>query len=452
MEENKSVQYTFAPEEKEILKKLAVVETAVSKNISEKHQRELITTKYYSEFVINTPKGPITLNNVFITSERNKEGDMSYHFRWLKENEDGEQIIEESIAIDENGEVYVSEALKRIGKKQSYQLQVGVRLHHDLLEFDISSEEIPQDEIRDVLSHYRRKKKFYRLKNGELLYLDSPDIAELSDFMDEYHVETQDIEDGKFKMNQQRMLAINNEKDDFEFIKLERNKSFTDKVEHFVKMDPKSYPVIDSYKDILRDYQKDGYVWLHTLKDYGFNGILADDMGLGKTLQIIALLESLSTDKPSLVVCPSSLIYNWEDEVHKFSKVLKITCITGMQNVRKEIIEHIDQGIYVTSYDYMRRDVELYDSIEFEYVILDESQYIKNQKTKNAISVKQLHALHKLALSGTPIENSLAELWSVFDFLMPQYLYNYHYFQKTFETDIVKNQHQKKIQQLQKIL
>lgn len=112
MEENKSVQYTFAPEEKEILKKLAVVETAVSKNISEKHQRELITTKYYSEFVINTPKGPITLNNVFITSERNKEGDMSYHFRWLKDNEDGEQIIEESIAIDENGEVYVSEALK----------------------------------------------------------------------------------------------------------------------------------------------------------------------------------------------------------------------------------------------------------------------------------------------------------------------------------------------------
>lgn len=112
MEENKSVQYTFTPEEKEILKKLAVVETAVSKNISEKHQRELITTKYYSEFVINTPKGPITLNNVFITSERNKQGDMSYHFRWLKENEDGEQIIEESIAIDENGEVYVSEALK----------------------------------------------------------------------------------------------------------------------------------------------------------------------------------------------------------------------------------------------------------------------------------------------------------------------------------------------------
>lgn len=112
MEENKSVQYTFASEEKEILKKLAVVETAVSRNINEKHQRELITTKYYSEFVINTPKGPITLNNVFITSERNKQGEMSYHFRWLKENEDGEQIIEESIAIDENGEVYVSEVLK----------------------------------------------------------------------------------------------------------------------------------------------------------------------------------------------------------------------------------------------------------------------------------------------------------------------------------------------------
>ena len=203
----------------------------------------------------------------------------------------------------------------------------------------------------------------------------------------------------------------------------------------------------------MRDYQKEGYQWLRTLYELGFNGILADDMGLGKTLQVIALLDQLQTDKPSLVVCPSSLIYNWEDEVHKFSQTLPVTCIVSDANTRKTMIHAIcGKHLYVTSYDYIRRDIELYDAIEFEYVILDESQYIKNQKTKNATSVKQLHALHKLALSGTPIENSLAELWSVFDFLMPQYLYNYHYFQKKFETDIVKNQDQKKIQQLQKMV
>ena len=136
-------------------------------------------------------------------------------------------------------------------------------------------------------------------------------------------------------------------------------------------------------------------------------------MGLGKTLQIITLLDSLETNRPSLVVCPSSLIYNWEDEVHKFSKQLSVTCITGNGALRKELIKEIKQGLYVTSYDYIRRDFELYQDIEFEYVILDEAQYIKNQKTKNAQSVKTLKTRHKLALTGTPIENGLAELWSI---------------------------------------
>ena len=175
-------------------------------------------------------------------------------------------------------------------------------------------------------------------------------------------------------------------------------------------------------------------------------------MGLGKTLQIITLLDSLKTNRPSLVVCPSSLIYNWEDEVHKFSKQLSVTCITGNGALRKELIKEIKQGLYVTSYDYMRRDFELYQDIEFEYVILDEAQYIKNQKTKNAQSVKTLKTRHKLALTGTPIENSLAELWSIFDFLMPQYLFNYHYFQKQYESSIVKNNDEEKTKQLKKLV
>ena len=362
-----------------------------------------------------------------------------------------EFIFEGLDYLKQYGDVYVSEALKRIGKKISYNLHVGVSIEHDLLKFDISSHEIPKKELQAVLNQYRRKKKFYRLKNGELLYLDSPDLEELSQFMDDYHIDVKDIDDGEFSMNKQRMLAIDEEKD-FEYVELDREESFVETLDRFKSATQKEYPLSKDYENILRDYQKEGYVWLHTLKDYGFNGILADDMGLGKTLQIITLLDSLETKRPSLVVCPSSLIYNWEDEVHKFSKQLPVTCITGNGALRKELIKEIKQGLYVTSYDYMRRDFELYQDIEFEYVILDEAQYIKNQKTKNAQSVKTLKTRHKLALTGTPIENSLAELWSIFDFLMPQYLFNYHYFQKQYENDIVKNNDEEKTKQLKKLV
>ena len=362
-----------------------------------------------------------------------------------------EFIFEGLDYLKQYGDVYVSEALKRVGKKISYNLHVGVRIENDLLKFDISSHEIPKKELQAVLNQYRRKKKFYRLKNGELLYLDSPDLEELNQFMDDYHIDVKDIDDGEFSMNKQRMLAID-EENDFEYVELDREESFVETLDRFKSATQKEYPIAKEYNTILRDYQKEGYVWLHTLKDYGFNGILADDMGLGKTLQIITLLDSLETPRPSLVVCPSSLIYNWEDEVHKFSNKLPVTCITGNIQTRSELIKEIKQGLYVTSYDYMRRDFELYQEIEFEYVILDEAQYIKNQKTKNAQSVKTLKTRHKLALTGTPIENSLAELWSIFDFLMPQYLYNYHHFKETYEIPIIKNEDQQKQAKLKQLV
>ena len=379
--------------------------------------------------------------------------DMQKHRAYFDTNSQTtyEFIFEGLDYLKQYGDVYVSEALKRVGKKISYNLHVGVSIEHDLLKFDISSHEIPKKELQEVLNQYRRKKKFYRLKNGEILYLDSPDLEELSQFMDDYHIDVKDIDDGEFSMNKQRMLAID-EENDFEYVELDREESFIETLDRFKSATQKEYPLSRDYENILRDYQKEGYVWLHTLKDYGFNGILADDMGLGKTLQIITLLDSLETKRPSLVVCPSSLIYNWEDEVHKFSKKLPVTCITGNIQIRSELIKKIKQGLYVTSYDYMRRDFELYQGIEFEYVILDEAQYIKNQKTKNAQSVKTLKARHKLALTGTPIENSLAELWSIFDFLMPQYLFNYHYFQKQYENDIVKNNDEEKTKQLKKLV
>lgn len=381
--------------------------------------------------------------------------DYDKHIAYMDENSERtyEFIKDGLIFLSDYCQIYVTDALKRIGESAKYSISVGVKLKSHLLELDINSEQIPKDEIAHVLDHYKRKKKFYRLKNGELLYLVSSELEELDNLMGQYHLTSKDIDKGVASLQPYRMFSLDDNASHSQFINIERNETFKQAIEKFNQAEDLNDYLPEGYKGVLRDYQKDGFSWLHTLRNYGFNGILADDMGLGKTLQVIALLESLQTNFPSLVVCPSSLIYNWEDEVHKFTQNLKVICVTGNQNVRKEIIENYrEHQLLVTSYDYMKRDIELYEKIMFEYIILDEAQYIKNQKTKNAISVKKINAKHRLALTGTPIENSLAELWSLFDFLMPQYLYNYHYFSRYYETSIVKNNDVKKAEELKKFV
>lgn len=189
---------------------------------------------------------------------------------------------------------------------------------------------------------------------------------------------------------------------------------------------------------------------------YGFSGILADDMGIGKTLQVITLLEDEklhNSDSLSLVVCPSSLILNWQSEIEKFSKTLTNIIISGTSDERRvAIMQCRDYDVVITSYDYLKRDIEAYEQLSFQYQIIDEAQYIKNHNTKNAISVKQIHAQHRFALTGTPIENSLAELWSIFDFLMPGYLYTYTYFKKQYELPIVKENDMGMLKELKRMV
>lgn len=370
------------------------------------------------------------------------------------DNEKTYEFVNEGINfLNQYANVYVSESLKKIGKTANYNISVGVRIEHDLLALDLDSVQIPKDEIAGVLSQYKRKKKFYRLKNGELLYLESPQLEELNQLMERYHLDSRDMEDGMIRLNSNRMFAIDQEENHLQYIRLNRSDMFQERVNQFYHNEKQEYIVPSHYQNILRDYQKEGYIWIKTLYDYGFNGILADDMGLGKTLQVIAVLDSFSTALPSIVIAPASLIYNWEDEVHKFSDTLSTLCIVGNKQERSQKIKDANNyQLLITSYDYLRRDYELYEDKEFEYVILDEAQYIKNQKTKNAITVKKIKGKHKLALTGTPIENSLSELWSIFDFLMPQYLFNYHYFQSQYENDIVKRNDANKISELRKLV
>ena len=216
-------------------------------------------------------------------------------------------------------------------------------------------------------------------------------------------------------------------------------------------------PPLGPLDTILRPYQKEGVAWLNFLRENGFGGILADEMGLGKTLQFLALLQSRTgvppvpnsraaetttpTDRrdacPTLVICPTSLVHNWVSEARKFTPALRVLAIHGPD--RHELFAQIDQNdLIVTSYALLRRDAERYQAIEFDTVVLDEAQHIKNRQTQNAQAVKTVRARHRLVLTGTPLENSVLDLWSIFDFLMPGYLGSAQDFRERYEAPITR--------------
>lgn len=199
----------------------------------------------------------------------------------------------------------------------------------------------------------------------------------------------------------------------------------------------------------LRTYQNDGVSWLERLRIMHLNGILADDMGLGKTLQAIIAITQHKIDKHdaiSIIVCPTSLVYNWKEEFNKFNPKLKVLPVDGTPLQRKKLLNDIKKfDVIITSYSLLQKDIDFYKTIPFEYAILDEAQHIKNRGTRNAKSVKMMQAKHRLILTGTPIENSLDELWSLFDFLMPGLLSSYDRFLEKY----IRNPSQKKSESIE---
>jgi len=357
--------------------------------------------------------------------------------------------------LQQYANVYISEALKQVGTKRKIQMTAGVTIRNDLLSIDLDSIDVPRDELASVLASYRRKKKFHKLKNGERLYLEADELEEIDQMLANYNVDPSKMKDGHLDLDLFRAFSLNaHAENESSLIEFNRSNLFQDIIERFENIKTTNHKISPKYNALLRDYQKYGYQWLRTLSDYGFGGILADDMGLGKTLQVIALLDqNKADDGVSIVVAPASLILNWEDEVKKFSSDLRAISVYGTADARKRTIDrHADYDLLITSYDYIRRDVELYRDIKFEYVVLDEAQYIKNQSTKSAQTVKELIGTYKLALTGTPIENSLAELWSIFDFLMPGYLFSYAHFAREYERPIVKEKDEQKQIELKKLI
>ena len=309
-------------------------------------------------------------------------------------------------------EIFVSDVLKNMNKKHVVNLQAGLRLAGNLLEIDLHSRDIHKEELLDVLRAYRRKKHFYRLKNGKLLNLKSDQLEELDTMMQEFHIEDEQLQQNCIQLPGYRLFMLDAFTKGSDSIAFHKEDVLQNILNSFQQISTQDIEIPQRYNELLRDYQKDGFRWLKLMHRYGFGGILADDMGLGKTLQVIAFLESeKQAGRTSIVVVPSSVLYNWEDEVRKFASDLRVCCITGSQAKREELIRSsMDMDLLITSYDYLKRDIGYYESRTFFYKILDEAQYIKNQRTMNATSTKRLKSHHALALTGTPIENSLAEL------------------------------------------
>lgn len=380
--------------------------------------------------------------------------DIEDHIVYLKYDHDfSYQFITESLPyLSTYCNIFVTDALQSVSTNHPLDIRVGVSMSHGLLNMNIESVDIAIDEILDMLKAYKKNRKFYKLKNGKVISLDNNEFKELDMLTSSLQLKSQDLINGNIELPAYRLFELNHMMEQESSLLFTRSEEYNKWTKDLEKMQG-DHEVPLLYKDILREYQIDGYKWLRLMEHYGFGGILADDMGLGKTLQMIAYLESMKGNGTHLVITPASLLLNWQSEIEKFSSSLKVLCLYGNKEYRSEQIKHLsDYDVVITSYDYLRRDIELYENISFHTVVLDEAQNIKNPKTRNAICVKLLKSKQRFALTGTPIENSLAELWSIFDFLMPHYLYHYSYFLENFEKDIVINHNVKKQEKLKQMI
>ena len=355
-------------------------------------------------------------------------------------------------------EVLVAEDFKKKDIKKIKIKSIGVKIENNLLDINLEDFKFNIYEIKDIINKYKLKRKFYKLKDGTYISLEKNNSLDfLENVVDNIEIDYVNSEGGTIKLPIYRAMYL-------EKLFKEMNNTNIQKNEYYKKMISE---IEDRHIDIntkipkklnteLRTYQKIGYKWLKTLEQYKMGGILADDMGLGKTVQVLTVIlsyiqENKEKAKNSIIVCPSSLTLNWYNEIQKFTPTIKKLVISGDYLERKRKIETINNyQIVITSYDSLKRDIDLYTQYNFKYIVADEAQYIKNNNTKNSKAVKLINAETKFALTGTPIENSLSELWSIFDFIMPGYLYKYKKFKELYEIPIIKNQDEEKMNKLKK--
>ncbi len=399
--------------------------------------------------------------------------------------------------LEKYGDVHGTEAFKRRSVKPFSSVRVGVSVQSGIMDIDVTSKEYSQEELLEILDSYQKKKRYYRLRSGDYVELEeNSELEELAAFFGSLDLAPLDAIRQKIHLPLYRALYLDRMLEEHQNLAASRDRTYRALIKNFQTVRDADYETPSVLENTLRPYQVFGYKWLKTLEEAGFGGILADEMGLGKTVQMIALFQNhreSGNGLPSLVVCPASLVYNWQAEIGRFAPGLTARTVTGTAGARKAVLEEAaapagteadtagpaegtggeippaagerkkpgrkakrEAGagradVYITSYDLLKRDIALYEGLHFHICVLDEAQFIKNQKAAAAKSVKLIRADHRFALTGTPIENRLSELWSIFDFLMPGFLYTSADFVRRFEIPISRDQNEEMTARLKKM-
>lgn len=372
-------------------------------------------------------------------------------------NNDEENIYDflyEGISkIQDKCEIYYSSAFKNFRVYSPASYIGGIRLNDsDLLEFNFKIEGVDKSELKNIFEALKQKKKYYRLKKGGIVPLKTEELNDVNSMINYLNIDSSQLEKESIIVPKYNSLYIDEKIKNFKMDYFTQNKGFKDLVNNVKDVQKSDFSLPSDLENIMRKYQKIGFKWLKSMAECGFGGILADEMGLGKTIQIIALLASEKLENRgdvSIVITPTSLVYNWYLEIQKFYPKLNVLIINGQKQGREELIkEYKNYDVLITSYPLIRRDIKNYKDIEFNYCILDEAQQIKNPNSVNAKSVKEIIAKNYFALTGTPIENSLTELWSIFDFIMPGYLFSHSKFVKNYEMPIIKSNDKEALKEL----
>ncbi|SFR97754.1 DEAD/DEAH box helicase [Anaeromicropila populeti] len=400
----------------------------------------------------NVPKG------IIIVRQREKENDFfdkvdQLHFEpyqdffVMKKDADIYEFLSKDIfELNKNYQVFHSEQLKnmKISSAGAVRTTIGFNEKIKLLELNIVYDEVPKNELKDLLESLQEKKKYYRLKDGSFISLEGMEMGQMNQLLEQLHVKEDNIsEEGQVNLPAYQAVYLDQLLNEYDALYWERTTAYESLLKGILEPKEINLEVPETITATLRPYQIVGYNWLKTLADNQLAGILADDMGLGKTLQTITYIAAYLKEAPDklhfLVVSPTSLVYNWQEEFEKFAPSIKTIIAEGTPEERAAQIHSIlDNDVIITSYPLIRRDIDLYQQYSFHTMFIDEAQFIKNPSSQNAQSAKKVAAKHKFALTGTPIENSLSELWSLFDFIMPNYLYTHAQFVENYEKPIMK--------------